>query len=124
MPGARKSGWIFTPRSLRAEPRKGPGCGIALPLTRKRVEKLAHRRYAMIARRGERRLAQGDGLDIIPATDLGLGAVFHGAQQLRHRANEGVGKPHFLPAWRHPVAGLLFGCEVERTGSACRITRP
>ena len=82
-------------------------------------------RDAMLGRRGEDRLAQGDRLDVVAAGDLRLGAVLDRDQQLRHRADEGVREPHVVPARAEPaVPGLLARAEFERARLARRVLRP
>src|SRR5262249_30200687 len=66
-------------------------------------KKLPHLYNPMFPRRREHRFAQGDGLEVIAAADLGFDIVFQGAQELGHGADEGVGEPDFLPARLEPV---------------------
>src|SRR5262245_39573202 len=78
----------------------------------------------MLLRGHKHRLAQRDRLQIVTPADLWLCAVLDGAQKLRHRADESVGKPHFLPARRQPIAGLLVRGEIEGARRFGRIARP
>src|SRR3954471_20876455 len=78
----------------------------------------------MLARSRLDRLAQRQRLQIVAPADLGFAIVFYRTEKLRHRADESVGEPHFLPARRQPVAGLAFCGEVERARGAGGIVGP
>ena len=76
--GVERGGRRGHPRADPGEPSpvRGRVTAGALPLTRKRVEKLAHRRHAMIARRREHRRTERNRLQIIEPTNLRLAAIF------------------------------------------------
>src|SRR5690242_15387669 len=76
-------------------------------------EELANGGDAMLPRGVEDGLAQGDGLEVVAAADLRLGAVFQSTEKLGHGAGKSIGEPHLRPARLKPVAGLLSGREVE-----------
>src|SRR6266540_6993639 len=78
----------------------------------------------MLLRGGEDRLTECNGFQIIPTANLRLLLVFQSTQQLGHGADEGVGKPDFLPARLEPVAGLLFRREVQCARRSGRVTWP
>src|SRR5437879_529543 len=77
----------------------------------------------MLLGRGEYRLAERDRLDVVAAADLRLDAIFDCAQELGHRADEGIGEPHFRPARRQPTWPLLRG-EIERAWRLGGVARP
>ena len=73
---------------------------------------------------GEDGRTQGQRFEIVPAADLGLGAVFQGTQQLGHRADESVRKPDFRPARLDPLIRSVPRRVVECAGHAGRIAGP
>src|SRR5262249_11681088 len=77
----------------------------------------------MLFRRGVDRLAQGDGFQVVAAADLWLAVLFEGTQELRHRADKGVGEPHLLPARLMPARSGARR-EIEGTRRAGGIARP
>src|SRR5262249_44366999 len=94
------------------------------PLLFRPTEELVYSRHPMLEGRGEDGLAQGDRFQVVAAADLRLRDVLQGAEQLRHRADEGVREPHLVPARRHPLARLAARGVVEGAGSARGVARP
>src|SRR5205823_4423587 len=88
------------------------------------IQKLAHRRDAMLRRRSEDRLAQRQRFEIVATADLRFGPLFERTEQLGHRADESIGKPHLIPARLYPLAGAARRRVVECAGDARGISGP
>src|SRR5438270_486699 len=69
-------------------------------------QEFLYRRHSVVSGRNQHGFAQGDGLKVVLAADFGFRAVFQGAQELGHGADESVGKPDFLPARLLAAAAL------------------
>ena len=72
---------------------------------------LVQRHHAVLACAVQDGLAEGDGLEVVAAGDVGLGAGLEGAEQAGHRAGEGVGEPGLGPARAVPGAAVVGSVE-------------
>src|SRR5262249_38287718 len=70
------------------------------------------------------RLDQRHRLQVVFAADLRLAAFFQRAQELRHRAGEGVREPDFLPPRLNPFSTAVDRRVVERAGGGVRVFGP
>src|SRR5579883_1171025 len=79
---------------------------------------------AVLPRRRQDRLAEGDRLEVVAAGDVWLRAGDHGLEQGPHRQGEGIREPGLRPSGPMPGAPVANGGVLDRAGDPARPAGP
>src|SRR5262249_50667612 len=78
----------------------------------------------MLPRRPITRFDERHRLQIVAAADFRFSVFFESAEELGHRAGEGVGEPDFVPSGLNPFTGIAGSRVVERARGGLGIFGP